>query len=160
MIYNNFEFREDESDLSLLNKLAYELAMDGYIQVGADLHYLIAWLKSTQWTVDGTHLAPHPLGKDTIDSHSSNCPIPYTNIVSSSSVQNDKFNIVKKLLVNLKTKYTLDDELSSLNCFISYINKLLGIDDSDEELSYLYDADLDTLTVCTYDDESETVETL
>lgn len=142
MRYDNFEFHEDESDLSELNGIAHRLARAGYIQVGADLHYLIAWLKSTEWTADGTHLAPHPLGQNTIDKNSNNCPIPlYKSIIPASSGQHDNLNTIKQLLINLKTKYTLDDELSSLNCFISYTNALLGIDDSegdeDPDDSYL-----------------------
>ena len=123
--------------LKELHIIALKLKEIGLKQTAGDIDYLISWLMSDGKDGD-VHLRPYPAGKNTIDAHSHNCPIPYTPC--EESVQPCKSRIYartlllesKDIISSLKSKYTDEDEIIAINEYIVNIDGVITILDKAE----------------------------
>lgn len=118
--------------LDKLHELAYSLYLNGMRQSAGDIDYLVSWLKSPEIN-NGNHLKPNPAGKNTIDAHSNNCPIPYyvcnrlVNFCKSSLYAEIIFAEIKDILILLKEIYTDDVETVALDSYIEYSDEVIAL---------------------------------
>lgn len=124
-------------ELCTLHSYALALRQINMLQVAGDLDYIVAWLKSPEWT-GGPHLKPDPAGKNTVDVYSNNCPIPYTvcrkivdcctNLYTASGIINSTKSIIQRLL----TIYTSEVEQVAIKAYLDYIDDLIYLIDGSE----------------------------
>ena len=118
--------------LNTIHKYAHKLRHLGMLQVAGDLDYLVAWIRSPEWT-GGAHLEPHPAGKDTIDFNSNNCPIPYTPCDEIVRCCTDKqfavgyMQIAKSAIQELLSTYTDNIEQTAINAYLDYSDKVIAL---------------------------------
>lgn len=117
------------SKLKKLHEFAIDLRRIGMYQTAGDIDYLVSWLVSPEFN-NGTHLKPHPAGKNTIDPYSNNCPIPFTanldlirkctSLIEAKSIVGE----ISTILNYLKTVFTSNVEDTAISSYISYNDKL------------------------------------
>lgn len=120
------------SILKSISDKAFRLKILNLKQAAADFDFLVIWLKSAEFHSSlqvGTHVPPNPAGVDTIDSHSNNCPIPFT--VKSSSVSfcknhEEASEILSEINALLDEIDTSDpDEIIAITKYKEYISSLI-----------------------------------
>ena len=115
-----------------LHDYAHKLRHVGMLQVAGDLDYLVAWIKSPEWT-GGTHLEPHPAGKDTVDFNSNDCPIPYTPCYEMVECCTNKpfavayLQSAKSIIQELLSIYTDGIEQTAINAYLDYSDKVIAL---------------------------------
>lgn len=118
--------------LNIIHKYAHRLRHLGMLQVAGDLDYLVAWIRSPEWT-GGAHLEPHPAGKDTIDFNSNNCPIPYTpcdeivRCCTNKPFAAGYMQSAKSAIQELLSIYTDDIEQTAINAYLDYSDKVIAL---------------------------------
>lgn len=116
--------------LSTLHEYAVELRRLGMLQSAGDFDYLVAWLRSPEFN-NGSHLQPHPAGKNTVDAYSNNCPIPFTPGCSLIKNCRDKHTalvivqLAKDLITELLSIYTDDIEQTAINAYLEYTSDVI-----------------------------------
>lgn len=124
-------------ELCTLHNYALALRQINMLQVAGDLDYLVAWLKSPEWT-GGPHLKPDPAGKNTVDAYSNNCPIPYTacrklvDCCTSLYVASGIVNSAKSLIQSLLTIYKSEVEQIAIKVYLDYVDDLIYLIDGVE----------------------------
>lgn len=118
--------------LKLISDKAYRLKMLNMKQVAADFDFLVVWLKSSEYNSKlqvNNHVPPNPAGADTIDSHSNNCPIPFTvsgELTSGCRDKEDAIFTLTELDLLLDEIIAADqDEVIAIAKYKEYIAALL-----------------------------------
>ena len=120
--------------LKLISDKAYRLKMLNMKQVAADFDFLVAWLKSSEYNSKlqvNNHVPPNPAGADTIDSHSNNCPIPFTvsgELISGCRDSDDAIFTLTELDLLIDEIIAADqDEVVAIAKYKEYIAALLSL---------------------------------
>lgn len=118
--------------LDRLHNYAYKLRDLNMLQVAGDIDYIVAWLRSPEWT-GGEHLKPNPAGKNTIDSYSHNCPIPFTpsREMVEGCTDVDFATVymysVRDIIAELREIYSSDEEQIALEVYTEYANEVITL---------------------------------
>lgn len=119
-------------NLNLLHEYAHKLRHLRMLQVAGDIDYLVAWLRSPEWT-GGAHLEPNPAGIDTLDKNSNNCPIPFiptkemVDCCIDLNFASAYIYEVRDIIAELKEEYSSDEEQVALEAYTEYVNSLLKL---------------------------------
>lgn len=123
---------DDQQSVKDIYKLAKLIVYLGLKQLSADIIYSITWLISDKLFNLTHRLEPTPNGIDTIDSYSSNCPIPYFIRDTDIKSINDKELALSylyrlySLLLNLKLEFTDDDSIKVIDLLIFNLSEYVS----------------------------------
>ena len=108
--------------LDIIQEYSYKLYKAGMRQAAGDYAYFVAWVRSENWDnplKNGKNrLPPEPLGINTVDPYSNNCPIPYEKIVPI-----DEYTkiIINNIITSLESLQSLIVDENVINVIENFI---------------------------------------